>query len=207
MFFRPDEPHGLKRHPFNALIVPRPIGWISTVNNNGIANLAPYSFFNGVAYFPPQVMFASTGNKPQGEGKDTISNIRETGEFVVNIATEALKDKMNASCVNAPAEEDEFVLAGLNKAPTNIVKAPRIAESPAQFECILTQIIDLPSANPDGSQNSVVFGQVVGTHIDENIVTDGLIDMEKLNPLSRLGYSDYGLIGEVFAMDRPSWPG
>ena len=130
MFFRSDQPHGLKRHPFNAIVVPRPIGWISSVNPEGRVNLAPYSFFNGVAYIPPQVMFAATGNHDQGGLKDSVRNVETTGEFVVNLATWSLREQMNMTAIPAPHGVDEFEIAGLTKAPAELVSAPRVAGKP-----------------------------------------------------------------------------
>ncbi len=206
MFYRADEPHGLPHNPFNGMVVPRPIGWISSLDAEGRANLAPYSFFNAVAYAPPQVMFSGS-LKPGSDGfKDSIRNIQETGEFVHNVVTEELRDVMNLSSVAAPREVDEFEHVGLEKVPSTLVKAPRVARSPIHFECVLSQVVDLEAAG-DGTHNRIVIGKVVGIHIDEAVLTDGLVDPSKLKPLSRLGYMDYGLLGEVFAMARPQWTG
>ncbi len=204
MYFRPGEPHGLPNNPFNALIVPRPIGWISTRSAEGVDNLAPYSFFNAVAYDPPQVMFAASGNHNAGGLKDTVRNIQQTGEFVINLATWPLREAMNASAVGAPADVDEFVYAGLTKADAVAVKPPRVAESPAHLECVHTQTVQL--LTNDDEPNTVTFGRVVGIHIDESILIDGRVDMARLQPLGRLGYLDYVVVQEVFSMERPTWP-
>ena len=205
MFYRPSEPHGLARNPFNQLVVPRPIGWISTLDASGSANLAPYSFFNAVAYVPPMVMYATTGPHEQGNEKDSVANIRETREFVVNLATWTLRDAVNASCAPAPHGTDEFELAGLSKAPSQLVKPPRVAESPAQLECTLVEIVELPTPDED-DPNTVVFGEVVGVHIDDDTIVDGLVDMRKLDPIARLGYDQYTRVTDVFSMSRPDWP-
>lgn len=206
MFYRTDEPHGLKHNPFNALVVPRPIGWISSRNRAGRVNLAPYSFFNGVSYFPPQVMFASTGNHSQGGGlKDSITNIEETGEFVVNMATWDLREQVNLTAAPAPRDVDEFEIAGLTKAESRLVAPPRVAESPVHLECTLVTIVDLPATDP-ADPNRVVFGQVVGIHIADETIVDGLVDIHALAPIARLGYRDYARVTEVFSMNRPSWP-
>lgn len=205
MFYRPDAGHGLPHNPFNAIIVPRPIGWISSRSAAGVDNLAPYSFFNAVAYDPPQLMFAATGNHEHGDLKDSVRNIRESGEFVVNVATWDLREAMNRSSVSAPHDVDEFDLAGLTKAPAETVAVPRVAESPVHLECVFTQSVDLLS--DDDEPNTVTFGRVTGVHIDESVLTDGLVDMRKLQPLGRLGYrGDYVVVRETFEMRRPGWP-
>ena len=203
MFYRPEEGHGLPRNPFNALVLPRPIGWISTVDASGCVNLAPYSFFNAVAYTPPQVMFSGTGNHAFGGLKDSIKNAIETGEFVVNLATWALRGAMNASAVSAPPTIDEFECAGLRKVPSERVKPPRVAESPAHLECVVTQFVKLEAE--DDEPNTAVFGQVVGVHIDDRFLRDGFVDTRGMQPLGRLGYLDYVVVTETFSMDRPNW--
>ncbi|MCC7272883.1 MAG: flavin reductase family protein [Alphaproteobacteria bacterium] len=206
MFYRADRPHGLRHNPFNAIVVPRPIGWISTVDAEGRANLAPYSFFNGVAYTPPQVMFSSTSAHVHGGGlKDTVANARETGEFVVNICTWTLREAMNATSAPAPHDVDEFALAGLTAEPSELVRAPRVKESPIHLECRLVTVVDLPTSNPE-QPNTAVFGEVVGIHIDDAVIVDGLVDYHKVQPIGRLGYMDYVLVDNVFAMQRPGWP-
>ena len=206
MFYRTDQPHGLPRNPFNALVAPRPIGWISSVDAQGRVNLAPYSFFNAVAYVPPQVMYASTGNHSEGGLKDTARNIQETGEFVVNLATWTLREAMNRSSAPAPHGTDEFELAGLTAVPSSEVAPPRVKESPVHLECRMTQVVTLKSANPE-EPNLVTFGEVVGIHIDDAVLEDGFVKPERLDLISRLGYMDYARVSDVFTMDRPSWPG
>ena len=205
MFYRAGEPHGLKHNPFNALVVPRPIGWISSLGADGAANLAPYSFFNGVAYRPPQVMFAATGPHRGDRFKDTVANIEATGEFVVNMATWPLREAMNASSAPAPPDVDEFAVAGLTAEPAVLVRPSRVAESPVHLECALTHKTALPSADPE-FPNTVVFGEVKGVHIADRAIEDGLVRYDRLDIVGRLGYRDYVRVDSVFAMDRPGWP-
>ncbi|WP_420566660.1 flavin reductase family protein [Thalassovita sp.] len=199
MFYEPKDGHGLPHTPFNAIVTPRPIGWVSTRGANGVDNLAPYSFFNAVAYTPPQVMFASTGTKPdQSDGKDTVSNIRDTGVFALNVVSYALKDAMNASSQALPADQDEFTHAGLEKGECRTIDCPYVAAAPAVLECKLTQIIELP-----GESNRMVLGEVTGVYMDDACLVDGVFDVTKFNPLSRLGYRDYATVRELFSLARP----
>ena len=204
MYYRTDEEHGLRQDPFNAIVVPRPIGWISTLDTAGQANLAPYSFFNAVAYRPPQVMFAATANHAFGGLKDSVKNAHETGEFVVNLATWTLRRQMNASAVPAPRDVDEFEYAGLNKAPSDQVRPPRVAESPVHLECVSGRKIDLET-DDEGSSNTVIFGKVVGVHIDDRFIVDGRVNTVAMEPIGRLGYSDYVKVADFFSMQRPQW--
>ncbi len=192
MFYRPEDGHGLPRNPFNAIITPRPIGWISTRSGAGVSNLAPYSFFNGVAYAPPQVMFASTGTK------DSITNIRETGVFCVNVVEFAMRDAMNASSETVPPETDEFAHAGVEKAACETIDCPRIKGAPAALECRLTQEVQIK-----GADNHVVFGEVTGIHLRDDCLKDGFFDVTAYQPLTRLGYRDYSVVREVFSLQRP----
>ncbi len=203
MFYRPGaQDHGLPHNPFKAMVSPRPIGWISTLDKDGQANLAPYSFFNALADDPPMLMFSNTGGKDdQPRAKDTVSNIRETGEFVANIVSYALKDAMNASSGSYLRDVDEFDLAGLEKATSEVVIPPRVKAAPGAFECRLWKIIDLP-----GSQNVMVIGEVVGIHIDPDMLRDGIFDVTRYRPLARLGYRDYASVDEIFALNRPGQP-
>ena len=205
MFYRPSEGHGLRRNPFNAVVVPRPIGWVSSVDRDGRVNLAPFSFFNAVSYVPPQVMFATTEPHREGGDKDSLRNIRETGEFAVNLATWPLREAVNASSAPAPHGIDEFELAGLTKAPARLVRPPLVAESPVHLECVLVQIVELPSPDP-ADPNTVVFGEVVGVHIADEVIVDGLVDPLRLDAIARLGYDQYTRVVEVFSMTRPGWP-
>ncbi|TCP41702.1 flavin reductase family protein [Rhodovulum marinum] len=203
MFYRPADGHPLPHNPFNAIVTPRPIGWISTRGADGRDNLAPYSFFNAVAYDPPQVMFASTAAKPDRDGtKDSVANIRDTGVFCVNIVEYAARDAMNATSAALPREVDEFAHAGLPKAPCDTIDCPRVATAPANLECRLTQIVQLP-----GAANFVVFGEVTGIHLRDDCIVDGRFDVTRFQPLARMGYRDYAVIREVFALNRPGEQG
>ena len=199
MFYRPKDGHGLPHNPFNAIVTPRPIGWISTEDKAGNRNLAPYSFFNAVAYVPPQVMFSSTGVKSDQNGtKDSVANIRETGEFCVNIVQYAMKDQMNASSQTFKKEDDEFLKAGIEALPCDTIKGFRVCGAPAGLECKMTQIIKLP-----GEANFVVFGEVTGIHMRDDCLVDGLFDIRKFRPLARLGYRDYSVVDNIFSLNRP----
>lgn len=199
MFYRPSQGHGLPHNPFNAIVSPRPIGWISTRGADGAENLAPYSFFNAVAYTPPQVMFASTSAKPdRGDTKDSLANIRETGVFCVNIVEYAARAAMNQTSGMWPREEDEFTKAGIARAPCTEIACSRVADAPASLECRLTQVVKL-----EGASNFAVFGEVVGVHMRDDCVVDGLFDVTRFTPLARLGYRDYSAVREVFSLDRP----
>jgi flavin reductase (DIM6/NTAB) family NADH-FMN oxidoreductase RutF len=205
VFYRPGEQHGLRGDPLNQLVVPRPIGWISSIAADGSTNLAPFSFFNAVAYVPPQVMFATTGPHRDGGPKNSLANIRETCEFVANLATGALREAVNMTSAPAPAGVDEFELAGLTKAPARIVRASYVAESPVHLECVLTRIVELPAPDPS-HPNTVVFGEVVGIDIVDEAIRDGRVDVRVLDPIARLGYDQYTRVVEVFSMRRPGWP-
>lgn len=189
--------HGLPHNPFKAIVSPRPIGWISSLDADGRTNLAPYSFFNAVCDTPPIVMFSSTGYK------DSVANIDATGEFVCNMASLALKDEMNRSSAALPHESSEFDYAGLETAPSRLVKAPRVARAVTALECRHLQTLRLKTVEGSDTDSYVVFGQVVGVHIDDSVLVDGLVDVTRYQPLSRLGYMDYAAVTEVFQMGRP----
>ncbi|WP_102866784.1 flavin reductase family protein [Pseudovibrio exalbescens] len=197
MFYKTNEPHGLPHNPFKALVAPRPIGWISSKSASGALNLAPYSFFNAVCDTPPIVMFSSSGYK------DSVANIEATGEFVCNLATQHLQDAMNTSSKMVDSDVSEFDLAGLDTATCEIVRVPRVAAAKAALECKALSIQRLVDLAGEETNSWVVFGQVVGVHIDDDVLVDGLIDMSRLKLLSRLGYMDYAVIDDVFAMPRP----
>lgn len=200
MFYEPKNGHGLPHNPFNALITPRPIGWISTRSVDGVDNLAPYSFFNGVSYAPPQVMFASTGRKPdRARGKDSIGNAIDTGVFCVNVVGFAMREAMNASSKPAPRDVDEFDLAGLARTECETIACSRITEAPASMECKLVRTVDLP-----GDANIVAFGEVTGIHIKDDCLVDGIFDVTRYQPLARLGYQDYTRVTELFSLVRPT---
>ncbi len=199
MFYRPADGHGLPHNPFNAIVSPRPIGWISTRGRDGHDNLAPYSFFNACAYVPPQVMFASTSAKPdRGDTKDSVAQIRDTGVFCVNIVEYAMKDAMNQTSGPWAAEVDEFADAGIEKAECAEIDCARVAAAPANLECRLTRIVPL-----EGVSNFAVFGEVVGVHMRDDCVVDGIFDVLTFNPLSRMGYRDYTVVREKFSLKRP----
>lgn len=191
--------HGLKHDPFKALMVPRPIGWVSTVSKAGICNIAPYSFFNAVGERPAYVMFSSAGMK------DSLKNVLETGEFTCSLATWDQRFEMNATSAAVPHGVDEFPLAELTATASHFVKPPRVKGSPAAFECKLWQTMDLPGLPGKPSTYTIVFGQVVGIYIDDRFVKDGMIDTGAMRPIARLGYMDYGVINpeNVFTINRP----
>lgn len=192
MFYEPKDGHGLPHSPFNAIVAPRPIGWISTIGADGVRNVAPYSFFNAVAYVPPQVMFASNGNK------DSVRNIRETGVFCTNVVAQDMRDVMNASSAMLPRDVDEFDHAGLTAADCVTIDCPRIEGVPASMECRMTHILELA-----GVDNFAIFGEVTGVHIREDCLKDGRFDVTTFQPLSRLGYRDYAVVENVFTLARP----
>lgn len=202
MFYEPRLGHGLPRDPFKALIVPRPIGWISTVDPQGRVNLAPFSFYNAIAENPPQVFFAANGRKPDAPIKDSRGNAEATGCFVVNLATWDLRDAMNATSARFPLGEDEMAAAGLTPAPSRIVVAPRVAEAPVHLECRWLQTVELAADDPD-EPNAMVVGEVVGVHIDDAYLKDGRVDVARLKPIARLGYAQYTAVETVFEMRRP----
>ncbi|MEL6959751.1 MAG: flavin reductase family protein [Pseudomonadota bacterium] len=199
MFYEPKDGHGLPHNPFNAVVTPRPIGWISSRDRDGADNLAPYSFFNAVAYVPPQVMFASTSAKnDRGDTKDSVGNIRETGVFCVNIVEFAARDVMNRSSGPWGRDVDEFADAGIEKAACSMIDCARVAKAPAALECRMTQIVEL-----EGRSNFVVFGEVVGVHLRDDCLVDGRFDVTRYQPLARMGYRDYAVVREVFELNRP----
>ena len=191
MFYRPEDGHGLAHSPFYAIVTPRPIGWISTRGQHG-DNLAPYSFFNAVASDPPQVMFASNGIK------DSLTNIRETSVFAVNIVSEALMEPMNQTSAKLPLGTDEFAFAGLTKAECKTISCSFVAAAPAVLECRMAQIIPLA-----GIDNFLIIGDVIGIHIADDAIINGRLDVTRFGPVARLGYKDYAVVREVVAMDRP----
>ena len=199
-YYEPAAGHGLPHDPFNAIIGPRPIGWVSTRGADGSVNLAPYSFFNGFNYLPPIIGFSSTS------AKDSLRNCRETGEFVWNMATRRLAEQMNASCAGVPYGTDEFDLAGLTKAPSRVVAVPRVAESQVQFECKVTDIVQLKSHTGAAVQAWLVLGEVVAAHIDRALLKDGVFDTFGAGVILRAGGpTAYAEIGPEsrFDMRRP----
>ncbi|SNT19534.1 flavin reductase family protein [Tropicimonas sediminicola] len=199
MFYRPEDGHGLPHNPFSAIVSPRPIAWISTRGADGSENLAPYSFFNAVAYVPPQVMFATTGKKHDREGtKDTLANIRDTGVFAVNIVEYAQREIMNLTSGPWDKDVDEAEMAGIERAECETIPCSRVANAPATLECRLTQIVEL-----GGSNNLAAFGEVTGIHLRDDCLRDGIFDVTRYQPLARLGYRDFTHVAEVFTMKRP----
>jgi flavin reductase (DIM6/NTAB) family NADH-FMN oxidoreductase RutF len=202
MFYDDPRNHGLKFSPFKALVAPRPIAWVSSQDPDGNLNLAPYSFFNAVADSPPMIMFAPNNPRMGGGRKDTLTNIEATNQFVVNLCQADLMHQMNTSSAHVDPNVDEFELAGLTPAPSTNVKPPRIKEALAALECEFMFRTRLPSSHPK-VENNVVFGKVVGVYIDDSIIDDGMVQMDKYRPLARLGYMDYTIVENVFAIDRP----
>lgn len=199
-YYEPKNGHGLKHDPFNAIVGPRPIGWIASMDGKGQLNLAPYSFFNAFSYKPPLIGFASTTEK------DSVSNIRETSEFTWNLATMALREQMNATAAHVPHEVSEFDLAGLTKAPSRLVKVPRVAEARVAFECRLTQIIRLKRADGGDADSWLTLGEVVAIHIDKTLIRDGVYQTAEARPILRAGrMGDYFEIRPeaMFEMRRP----
>jgi len=205
MFYEPKKGHPFKADPFNALVFPRPIGWISSSSKKGIANLAPYSFFNAVAYLPPQVMFAATAYHNQGGLKDSIANILATKEFVVNLATKKLRRQVVQSSIDAPNDVDEFKLMKLKKRKSRMVKPPSVAESPVSLECRLLKKIDLKTTSTNKNQNKMIIGEVVGIHIDDKFIKNNKINSLAMRAISRMGYTEYSEVDSRFLMERPKW--
>jgi flavin reductase (DIM6/NTAB) family NADH-FMN oxidoreductase RutF len=204
MFYEPRfNNSGLTIDPLKSLVVPRPIGWISSVDLEGRVNLAPFSFFNLVADSPPIVMFAPNGAKADGSRKDSLNNAEAVGAFVVNLATYDLKDAMNATSARLPAGDSEADAAGIEMVPSKIVVAPRVKASPVALECRYLQSVTLPTLDP-AQPNTVVFGDVVGIHIDDALIVDGRVDITRARPIARMGYSLYTVVEQAFRMTRPA---
>ena len=191
------EPHNLARDPVTSLVVPRPIGWITTVGAGGLVNLAPYSFFNLVAGKPPFVMFASNPRKHSQKNAET------SGEFVFNLATFDLREEMNLTSARVDENTSEPELAGLEMVPSRLVKPPRVARSPIALECKYIQTIPLVRSNGETITSSVIIGEVMNIHVDDGIIVDGMIDMARVRPIARMGYMDYSVVDNIFTMLRP----
>jgi len=208
MFYEPrNDDHGLPFNPFKACVVPRPIGWITSLSHDGVVNLAPFSISNQLAYDPPFVFFSGSGAIDEDEAaaprrKDSVVNAEDTGEFVYNMATYGLRDQVNLSSKHVPPDVDELAMCGLTPAPCNIVKCPRVLESPVNLECRHHATLTLPANTPKGVHH-VVIGQVVGIHINDAALTDGKVDWVKIQPLARMGYMDYTYVNHVFTMPGP----
>ena len=196
--YEPVQGHGLPHDPFNSIVGPRPIGWISTRSAGGVINLAPYSFFNAFNYIPPVIGFSSIGYK------DTVRNIEETKEFVWNLVTRPIAEAMNASCASVPPDVNEFELTGLTPAPSAKVAPPRVAESPVSFECRLTQILRLQGIDEKPVDSWLILGEVVAVHIARRLLKDGVYDTAAAQPVLRGGGpGDYFELGALFKMYRP----
>ena len=199
-FYEPRSGHRLPHDPFNAIVGPRPIGWISSTSLTGSLNLAPYSFFNAFNYTPPIVGFASIGYK------DTVRNIEETGEFVWNLATRPLAEAMNMTCAAVPPDVSEFELAGLTPAASRLVGVPRVQESPVAFECRMTQIVQLQGADGVQVPTWLVLGEVVAVHIAQSLLKNGVYDTANAGHILRGGGpADYFTVGpeQLFRIYRP----
>jgi flavin reductase (DIM6/NTAB) family NADH-FMN oxidoreductase RutF len=198
MFYDPrTQKHGLKHSPVTALVVPRPIGWISTLDPNGVVNLGPYSFFNLVSGYPPWVIFASAPRK------HSQVNAEVSGEFVFNLATWDLREQMNASSAEFPPGVSEPEKVGLEMVPSRNVKPPRVKRSPVALECKYFKTIDLIGSDGKQNRSQIVIGEVVGIYIDDTVIVDGMVDITKMKPIARLGYMDYAVVEDFFSMARP----
>lgn len=200
-FYEPSKGHGLPHDPFNAMVAPRPIGWISSRSADGVLNLAPYSFFNAFNYKPPLVGFSSNGYK------DSVRNIEQTGEFGWNLVTRTLAEAMNRTSAMVPPEVDEFQLAGLTPEPSTVIGVPRVKETPVSFECRLSQVLRLTGADGQVTDSWMVFGEVVGVHIAKHLLRDGIYDTAAAQPVVRSGGpADYFRIEPEnrFRMFRPT---
>ncbi|WP_426151877.1 flavin reductase family protein [Pseudomonas sp. DC3000-4b1] len=197
-YYEPAQGHGLPHDPFNAIVGPRPIGWVSSQSAEGVLNLAPYSFFNAFNYVPPIIGFSSIGRK------DSLNNIEATGEFAWNLATFELAEPMNASCAAVPPTVNEFELAGLTTAPSRVIKVPRVAQTPVSFECRLSQIVQLQRADGQTVPSWLILGEVVAVHIRKDLLKDGIYDTAAARPILRGGGpADYFELGSLFKMARP----
>jgi flavin reductase (DIM6/NTAB) family NADH-FMN oxidoreductase RutF len=204
IYIDPDEgmrPAPFTHSPFKALVVPRPIGWVTTMSAEGVLNLAPFSYFNAVCDAPPCVMYCANGAHKEGGVKDSLRNVEETKEFVCNLVNWELREAMNLTSENVPRSVDEMAKVGLTAAASVKVKPPRVAESPAHMECRYVRTVELPSKGDE--RHAMVIGEVVALHIAEELVVDGLIDVAKLRPVARLGYMDYAVVEDFFTMERP----
>jgi len=192
--------HGLPRNPFKAIVAPRPIGWITSMSAKGEINLAPYSFFNAVSDDPPVVLFSSEGPK------DSLIFVEETKEFVCSLAVHDLRAAVVETSAQFPRGVNEMAESGLDPAPCRLVRPPRVAASPCALECKLLQIIDLEDLHGISVNRFVVFGQVVGVHIDDRFIRDGRLDTAAMQPIARCGYADYSVVDKVFSIARPKPP-
>ena len=202
VFYKADEDHGLPHDPFKSCVVPRPIAWVSSIHPNGAINLAPFSFFNALASNPKLVMISFNGYHQHGDEKDSLFNIKSSGEFVLNMVSLAMKDAMNTTTAEVPHEINEIELAGLATEESILVKPPRVSAAPIHLECVFHQEIKLP-CTLENSINTMIIGRVLGIHIKDEVLSDGLIDLDKIKPMARLGYQQYTAVDNIFTMKRP----
>ena len=202
MFYEVNKGHGLPFDPFKSIVVPRPIGWITSLSAEGDVNLAPFSFFNGCGTEPPQVMFHNSSGETDGRTKDTLSNVEATGEFVANMVTWELREQMVETAAHLAPTEDEMAKVGLETEPSVLVKPPRVKASPTHLECRHIRTIELLCDRPE-FRNFVVFGEVIGIHIRDDVMTNGMIDTSTLRPIARLGYREYSVVDNIFQMRFP----
>ena len=200
MFYEPKKGVPFKIDPFKSLIFPRPIGWISSVNENGLANLAPYSYFNAVADEPPQIMFCSNGSSSYYKYKDSLSNILCTKEFVVNFATSTTRNQMNNSSKDFKPDEDEFILSKLKKKKSKLVKAPSVKDSPVNLECKLVKTIKLKSKSKKSS--TMIIGEVIGVFINNKFIKNNRVDSVSMRYIARMGYNEYTTVASKFNLIR-----
>jgi flavin reductase (DIM6/NTAB) family NADH-FMN oxidoreductase RutF len=194
--------HGLPFDPFKSCVIPRPIAWITSINHTNQVNLAPFSYFNAISDCPPMIMFSVSNKKPNGHEKDTLRNIEETKEFVVNISTLTLKEAMNLSSKFFEYGINEIEQIGLETLSSTLVKPPRIKHSPIHLECLHHQTIQLPVVD-EKHTNKMIIGKVIGVHINDDIIIEGKIDVTKFHPLARLGYREYTAVESKFVMEKP----
>ena len=200
MFYEPKRGMPFKIDPFKSLVFPRPIGWISSISNNGLSNLAPYSYFNSVADDPPQIMFCSNGGTAHNKYKDSLSNILSTKEFVVNFATSATRIQMNNSSRNFEPDEDEFILSKLKKKKSKLVEVPSVKDSPVNLECKLVKIIKLKSNSKKTS--TMIIGEVIGIFIKDKFIKNNRVDSVSMRYIARMGYSEYTTVASKFNLKR-----
>ena len=201
MFYEPKKGHPFSIDPYKSLIFPRPIGWISSISKKGIANLAPFSYFNALADDPPQVMFAAAAPVKPLNKKDTLSNILVTKEFVVNFATTTTRKQMNLSSVDAPQDVDEFLLTKLKKRKSKLVRAPSVADSPVNLECKLLKTLKLKSTTK--KHTTMIIGEVIGIYIKDTFIQKGRVNSVAMRYVARMGYSEYTTVSSRFRMKRP----
>ena len=200
MFYEPKKGHPFKIDPFKALVFPRPIGWISSISKNGVANLAPYSYFNAIADIPPQVMFCSNGNTVHGKYKDSLTNILSTKEFVVNFVTSDSRNQMNETSKEYEPDEDEFSVSNLKKKKSKLVNVPSLSISPVNLECKLIKTVKLKSNTQKPS--TMVIGEVIGIFINNNFIKNNKVDSVSMHYIARMGYSEYTSVSNKFNLKR-----